>query len=399
MLNNHNFTQSTVCPVCEATDVSLFIEIHQVPIHCNLLWPSSQEARQASRGDIWPGFCRNCGHIFNLAFKPELMEYTQAYENSLHFSPHFQEYARSLALHLIERYDLRGRDIIDIGCGKGDFLKLICKLGDNHGIGFDRSYVPEQDGEPVSEQVTFIQDFYSERYADCQADLICCRHVLEHIQFPLDFLGSIHHAMGDSGNTVIFFEVPNVMFTLRDLGIWDLIYEHCSYFSADSLAWLFRSYGFEVLDLAETYERQFLTIEAVYRPDLANSTAQTEDNLREMETLVVAFADNYRRKVDQWRRDLEQMAQAGRRVVAWGSGSKGVTFLNILETQDQIAYVVDINPRKQGMYVAGTGQKIVAPDFLAEYKPDVVIGMNPIYSREIQADLNRLGVTAELLLV
>jgi hypothetical protein len=78
--------------------------------------------------------------------------------------------------------------------------------------------------------------------------------------------------------------------------------------------------------------------------------------------------------------------------VVWGGGSKGVTFLNMLKAQHQIEYVVDLNPRKQGKYVAGTGQKIVPPEFLWEYRPDIVIVMNPIYENEIRQMLNELAI-------
>ena len=91
------------------------------------------------------------------------------------------------------------------------------------------------------------------------------------------------------------------------------------------------------------------------------------------------------------------MAQAGQRVVVWGGGAKGVTFLNTLKTQDQIEYVVDINPRKQGRYVPGTGQQIVPPEFLRDYQPDVVIVMNPIYKSEIEQIIKGLGLTAKFL--
>ena len=48
----------------------------------------------------------------------------------------------------------------------------------------------------------------------------------------------------------------------------------------------------------------------------------------------------------------------------WGSGSKGVAFLTALNmhTPDcEIEYVVDINPFREGEYMAGTGQEIVSP--------------------------------------
>jgi hypothetical protein len=61
--------------------------------------------------------------------------------------------------------------------------------------------------------------------------------------------------------------------------------------------------------------------------------------------------------------------------------------------------VVDINPYKHGTYLAGTGQQVVAPTFLEGYQPDLVIAMNPIYCDEIQQELNRMRLGAELLAV
>jgi hypothetical protein len=78
--------------------------------------------------------------------------------------------------------------------------------------------------------------------------------------------------------------------------------------------------------------------------------------------------------------------------VVWGSGSKGVAFLSALGGGSEIEYVVDINPFRQGKFMAGTGQEIVSPAFLADYKPDVAIAMNPIYRGEIQDDLRRMGL-------
>lgn len=388
-------SQRSKCPICHSADIGAFVEILQVPVHCNLLWATRDEAVQAPKGDIRLGFCGDCGHIFNLAFDPALMEYTQDYENSLHFSPRFQSYAESLAKRLIGRHDLHGKDIIEIGCGKGDFLKLLCELGCNRGVGFDPSYVPEPNADATAGRITFIQDFYSERYASCQADFICCRHVLEHIQFPHGFLNNVRHAIGNRSETVVFFEVPSVSFTLRDLGIWDLIYEHCSYFGITSLSRLFALCGFDVCDLAEAYEGQFLCVEALPGESVADVTSDHRDNLEEMVHEVEVFADKYQSKVEGWRRKLDRIAQTGQQAVVWGAGSKGVTFLNVLETQDQILYAVDINPRKQGMYLAGTGQQIVPPEFLREIQPDVVIVMNPVYEDEIRQIADGLELSPE----
>jgi SAM-dependent methyltransferase len=389
--------QKTVhtCPVCCGETMEEFLFLPGVPTHCNLLWESREQAVGAPRGDLRLGFCSACGHVFNLAFDPSLMEYTQAYENSLHFSPRFQAYAEALASRLIDQYGIRKKDVIDIGCGKGDFLALLCNKGDNRGYGFDPSFVPEIMEKASAERMTIIQDFYSPKYAGYQADLVTCRHVLEHIRTPREFVKNVRTSVGDRASTVVFFEVPNVMYTLRDMGIWDLIYEHCSYFSSPSLGVLFSACGFVPKGQSDLYDGQFLGIDVAPGNPAGEPAPNVRGSVAAIARDVVAFAENYRRKVDGWRSTFAANAK-GRKLVVWGGGSKGVMFLNTLKPEN-VDYMIDINPRKQGMHVAGTGQKIVGPESLREYKPDTVVIMNPIYRDEIGRQLAGLGVTAEVL--
>jgi SAM-dependent methyltransferase len=379
--------------------MDVFIEIEAVPVHCNVLWPTREAALNAPRGDIHLAFCKACGMIYNLAFDPSRMQYTQAYENSLHFSPHFQAYAQALANRLLEQYRLRGKTIIEIGCGKGEFLSMLCQATGNRGIGFDPSYDGSSVGAEKTGDITFIRDFYSEAFAAYDADLVCCRQVLEHIQDPRDFLLRVRQGIGGQRQTVVFFEVPNALYTLRDLGIWDIIYEHCSYFSTFPLARLFTATHFNVMRIYEAYEGQFLCVEAL--PAEAPSPVHTslQGVRKATEDLVASFAKRYREKVSTWLTYIARTATHGKPVVVWGAGSKGVTFLNILKLRDQIPYIVDVNPRKHGMFVGGTGQQIVPPTVLRDDSPDIVLVMNPIYRQEIARLLENLGLNPELVCV
>ena len=71
--------------------------------------------------------------------------------------------------------------------------------------------------------------------------------------------------------------------------------------------------------------------------------------------------------------------------------------MNTLQDQSQIKYIVDINPHKQGMHVAGTGQEIVPPEFLQKHNPDIIVSMNPIYMEEVKALLGSMTVSSELI--
>lgn len=387
---------SFVCPVCDTPSMQVFVSIPQVPVHANLLWSAREDALNAAKGDVELGYCHSCGHIYNIAFDPATMQYTQAYENSLHFSPRFQAYAEDLAQGLIDRYDLHDKDIVETGSGQGDFLRLLCDLGDNRGWGFDSAYVASQ-ADLQDERLTFVQGFDWWKYIDQAPDMFYTRHVLEHIETPQEFVNVIREKIGERPDTLVFFEMPNMAYTLRALAIWDIIYEHCSYYNAQSLACLFSRAGFKVLRTDETYAGQFLTIEAY--PAETNAAAVgdcgTAEDLSVITAQVDAFAAEFKQKVTDWQTHLASWQRDGKKVVAWGAGSKGVSFLNILKTQNQIEYIIDINPRKEGKFVVGSGQQIVPPAFLAEYQPDIVILMNPIYKDEIRGMMEDMGVTAE----
>ncbi len=391
-----NDTDQKLGCVCDTDEKVVFFEARGVPVHCNVLWPTREAALSAPKGDIRLAFWPACGHIFNIAFDPGLVTYTEAYENSLHFSPRFQQFAEGLADRLIARYDLRGRDVIDVGCGKGDWLKLLVTRGGNRGIGFDRSYDPTLESETLPAGLSFVQDFFSEQYAHLPADLLTCRHVLEHIEQPLAFVAGIRRAVRPG--TLVYFEVPNALYTLRDMGIWDIIYEHCSYFSAASLSYVFLREGFDVLAVDEAYGGQFLGIEARPSSEPRVLSPVPPNDLTEMAEVVVGFGRRYTEKVAFWKARLEDLAARGKKVVAWGAGSKGVTFLNTLQA-GQVDCIVDINPRKHGRFVAGTGQVIVGPEALQARRPDVVLVMNPLYVEEIRQMLAGFGLDPELQIV
>jgi SAM-dependent methyltransferase len=384
------------CLSCGNLGLSLFYNALNVPVHSVLLLSSREEALSYPKGDIKLGFCESCGFITNVSFDPSLHEYSSHYEETQGFSSTFSTFHRDLAQRLIERYDLHNKDIIEIGCGKGEFLTMLCELGPNRGVGFDPAFVSERNQSPAKDRMTFVQDLYSEEYSDYKGDFVCCKMTLEHIQHVADFVRTVRRAIGDRKETVVFFQVPDAVRIFRELAFWDIYYEHCSYFSMGSLARLFRGCGFDVVNLAKEYDGQYLMIEARPSDGKGGRLLSQEDDLSALRRDVVYFADSYQQKVDAWRDELQKIIQGGRRAVIWGAGSKGVAFLTKLNVQKEIEYAVDINPYKRGTYMAGTGQEIVGPEFLRAYKPDVVIAMNPIYRPEIQKDLQELGVDAEL---
>ncbi len=386
-----------VCPSCGHKGLSLFYEVRNVPVHSCLMMPTKQEALEFPCGDIILGSCEHCGFITNVAYDPEEAAYAPNYEDQQSFSPTFNKFALDLANRLVEKYDLHDKDIIEIGCSKGDFLLLLCELGNNRGLGIDPSVVTGRVLSEANDRVRFIQDYYSERYSEYVGDFICCRHTLEHIYPTAEFINTIRRSIGDRLDTVVLFEIPDTTRVLQDLAFEDIYYEHCSYFTQGSLARLFRSCGFEVVELYRDYGDQYLFIEARPVATPSDKVHPLEESLEQMVQDVKHFVTNISSKLEQWKRHLEQMQEQGKRVVVWGSGSKCVAFLTTLGAKEQIQYIVDINPYRHGKFIPGLGKEIMSPEFLKEYKPDQVIVMNSIYCNEIQQKLDNMGVTTEVI--
>ncbi|GAH50316.1 unnamed protein product, partial [marine sediment metagenome] len=117
-------SQKHVCPACFSNKISVFHRQTGVPVHSVLNIPSREEALNFPTGNIALAFCRDCGFISNILFDPGLLNYSSDCEESQGFSETFNNFARLTAAELIERYDLHGKAILEIGCGKGEFISL-----------------------------------------------------------------------------------------------------------------------------------------------------------------------------------------------------------------------------------------------------------------------------------
>ena len=385
---------SANCPICNSSKITPFFQTNNLPVLIGQLWPDNSSAINCPKGDVQLFFCGFCGFIWNHAFNIDNLQYTQAYDNSLHFSPFYENYARSVAERLVKEYNLYNKTIVEIGCGKGDFLIMMCKIGNNKGIGFDKSYEPREIEKNVAKYVTFINDLFTEENSrQYKADLICSRYVLEHIPDPVMFLKILHRSMKKK-KQIVYTEVPNTLLILEKLSIWDIIYEHCSYFSSESLAYIFKKCGFEIINLRENFDQQFLGIECCIAENAVSDNILYPD-VDHLNLKVKEFSDKFISKMSYWEKQLQDFAEKGKKVVIWGAGAKGVSFLNLLKDSSHIEYAVDVNPNKHGKYIAGAGQLIVPPDFLKKYRPDIIILMNSIYRNEIQASVEDLGLDPE----
>ncbi len=384
------------CNVCGSVESRDFFALTQIPVQDGLLYPSRPLALEAPVGDICLAFCPSCGHIFNRSFEPEKLRYDAEYEASLHHSPIYANFLRDLARRLTEAHHLHGKRILEIACGNGDFLRLFARFAGGRGIGFDPS-LRAGEADTDGGRVEFVADFYSERHSAREADFICCRHMLQCLSDPRPLLETLRTALGDRP-VPVYFEVPNALRMFRDDILWYVTYEYCSFFTPTSLARLFESAGFEVLALSDCFGGDYLGIEV--RP--ARGGRPVRDTRSEVAAIardVGRFGRAAEEMLTRWEARLDELRREKRRVAAWGAGGRAITFFSQLHVGNEIPCVADINPSRQGRFLPQTGQRVVAPELLREYRPDAVIITNPTFEAEIREQARSLGLASEFLVL
>jgi 2-polyprenyl-3-methyl-5-hydroxy-6-metoxy-1,4-benzoquinol methylase len=381
------------CPVCGGVHLSAFLHRSQVPVHQNLVLHERGAARSVMRGELDLVVCEDCGFVFNRAFDLSRLAYGEDYDNTQSCSACFDAYLDGLVQDLVERQGVRDSTIVEVGCGKGHFLRKLVSYPNsgNTGIGFDPSYVGpdiEEDG-----RVQFRRRYYDQTCTEVPADVVVCRHVIEHVPAPLALLRSVRAALERTPDARVFFETPCVEWILRHRVVWDFFYEHCSLFSAASLRLAFERTGFQVARVEHIFGGQYLWLEARAVEDGSHAPAPIQDTALRAR----AYGQDEQALRRSWLSRLEELKASGR-VALWGAGAKGATFANLVDPDCAlIDCVVDLNPNKQGGYVPGTGHPIVAPADLPRRGVKSAVLMNPNYRDENLRLLAEAGIELDLI--
>ena len=367
-------TVQAACPVCGAAGAATLAHRRAVPVLQNAVHASREAAAAAPRGDLLLLDCGRCGFVWNAAFDAARITYAVGYENCQSHSPAFRD-------HLADRIArigavLAGRprpSIVEVGCGQGDFLGLLAaSLGPVEAVGFDPSWRGADGAGPAGTRLhRQLFDHATAAGLAPDPDVVIARHVIEHVPDPVGFLRTIRAALPAGATARLFLETPCNQWIRASGAVHDLFYEHCSLFDAGSLARALTLAGFVPERVERVFGGQYLWAEATPAPPQPRGLASDE--------LFQA----------RWRTTI---ARAQGPVAVWGASAKGATFLVLADPGgSRVDCVIDINPAKQGRFIAATGHAIVAPDAAAQRGVGTIIIMNPNYREEIVATARSIG--------
>lgn len=333
----------------------VLFEIEGLPVQQNRMYSTEEEALHCPRGDMSLVQNQDTGLVYNAKFDPALMIYDEHYQNEQGLSTAFQCHLEEVA-SIIDRH-CTGMTIAELGCGKGWFMEMLQEKG-YQVTGVDPAY------EGESESV--IKAYFTPEL-DLQVDALVLRHVLEHIQAPVEFLKSIANANGDQG--LIYIEVPCFDWIIENNAWFDIFYEHVNYFRLEDFHRMFGT----VLESGRLFGGQYLYVVADLATlrSCAGATGAPVELPIEFTSACAGLASEF----------------ADEKRVIWGGASKGVTFsLHMQRANLAIDGVIDINPAKQGKFLPVTGLRVSSPEEAMQWlKPgDNIVVMNPNYLEEIK---------------
>lgn len=329
--------------------------------------PGSQEdATRIQRFTLDFRTCASCGHIFNTEFEYTKIPYQQNSNLMYNKGSGWQEHLHALIARIREHYDLEGKTVLDIGCGDGWFLKLLKDTVPSiRAIGYE----PGIEAENAEKNgLTVYQDYFiPERdLPKVRPDLLLCRHVIEHLASPHDFVADIAYWANHYGLFTPFVaEVPCIENAVRDARINDYLYEHVSNFTLFSFENMFQSAGYEVEHSFRTYHDEVAV--AFVRP-------QPSPRLHEIRNLAQHYHERIRPLYHNVRQKLDALLEEGKTLAFWGGTGKGSSFLNGFGLDHTwFPVVVDSDPLKTGKFVPGMGQEIRSPEYLNTHPVDVIV--------------------------
>jgi SAM-dependent methyltransferase len=265
-------------------------------------------------------------------------------------------------INLIQQYSLHGKKIIEIGCGRGEFLSLLEPLDVSAcGLEFSDASVAHCVGRGLRVSQGYLDAFTG--LADGPFDAFLVLMFLEHIPEPNAALRGLYNNLSEGAIGLV--EVPNFDMMLRNKLFSEFIADHLFYFTADTLRTTLNLNGFEIIECDEL--RDSYVISAVVkkrgRLDITHFHDYQTTITADLQEYLGGFGD--------------------KKVAIWGAGHQALAILALTKIGERIKYVVDAAPFKQGRYTPATHLPIVPPDMLRSDPVDAVIVIAGSYSDEV----------------
>ena len=305
--------------------------------------------------------CSSCG-LVQLSGEP--VPYYKEVIRASSFSDEMNKFRNNQFSAWVDKYNLKGKNIIEVGCGKGEYLSILEKteVASAHGV----EYSKESVRLCIDLELSVTRGFFGDEnfvLPKHKYDGFICLNFMEHWPKPNKVLEYLKNSLSEDAVGII--EVPNFDMILKQGLYSEFISDHLLYFTKDTLTFMLNYNGFEVIECSVIWHDYILS--AVVRKRKKIDLSLLKSRKLNVETELNSFIDKFKKK----------------EVAIWGAGHQSLAVMSLAKLENKVRYVVDSAPFKQGKYTPATHLPIVAPIELVNNPVKVVIIIAASYSNEV----------------
>ena len=315
--------------------------------------------------------CSKCGVV--QAINKPVSYYKQVIRSSA-FSKEMIKFRTLQFRKIINKYNLKGKKIIEIGTGQGEYLSILDKFQVKaSGLEFSKKSVITLKNKKLNVQQGYI-DKIKYNLKNAPFDAFCIFSYLEHLPNINIVLRALHKNLKNDAIGII--EVPNFNLIIKKKLFSEFIRDHLFYFTKESLSKICLINGFDIVDISIVWHDYIIS--AIVKKIDRNKKIKLQKimplNLNKLtlkKNVIKMQIDNHLKKFK------------GKKIIAWGAGHQALTLISLTNLSKKISFIVDSATFKQNKYSPSSHIPIISPSQLHQLNFDLVIVLAASYSDEV----------------
>ena len=377
------YSKRLSCSSCGSNSFETILDLGDVPLAG--YFPTKEQLKDESKYPLSLVVCKKCKLVqTDSVINPQLLFEDYRYLSSIGLSNHFNEVANILD----DRYSVKGKNILEIGCNDGVLLEPLKKLGAivegvdpavnvvklarDKGLDVYNNYFND---------TTFGDDDFGSKY-----DLVVSNNTFAHIIDVKSVIRGIHHVLKPGGDFI--FEV-HYLKSLIEGKQWDNVYhEHIFYYSITALRNMFQKHNMTLVDFEEIpihsgSIRVTVTNRNTYESPKVLDRIELESQTIGKVSYLKKYGDDVKKHISEFNETIEKLSRKYT-IAGYGASGRANMFCSLTNiSKDIVKFIVDESPERCGRYIANTEIPIVDVETLKNSDVDLLIIFAWNYSKMI----------------